>query len=79
MELKRTSEDLPVRMLRSALDGGQGAAQDVLALNGGAAIYVGGKANSLQDGVDAARKIIASSRALEVIEKMRLASHGKPV
>ena len=69
--------DDAVRMLRSALDGGQGAAQDVLALNGGAAIYVGGKANSLQEGVDAARRIIASSRALEVIEKMRLASQVK--
>ncbi|HSU91538.1 MAG TPA: anthranilate phosphoribosyltransferase, partial [Sporolactobacillaceae bacterium] len=66
-----------VRMLRSALDGGQGAAQDVLALNGGVAIYIGGKANSLKEGVDAARKIIASSRALEVIEKMRLASQAK--
>jgi anthranilate phosphoribosyltransferase len=69
--------DDAVRMLRSALDGGRGPAQDVLALNGGAAIYVGGKANSLQEGVDAARKIIASSRALEVIEKMHLASQVK--
>jgi len=69
--------DDAVRMLRSALDGGAGAAQDVLALNGGAAIYIGGKANSLKEGVDAARRIIASSRALEVIEKMRLASQAK--
>jgi anthranilate phosphoribosyltransferase len=69
--------DDAVRMLRTALDGGQGAAQDVLALNGGAAIYIGGKANSLKEGVDAARKIIASSGALEVIEKMRMASNTK--
>ena len=67
-----------VRMLRTALDGGQGAAQDVLALNGGAAIYVGGKANSLKEGVDAARQIIASSGALEIVYKMSVASHGKP-
>ena len=65
-----------VRMLRGALDGGIGPAQDVLALNGGAAIYIGGKANSLKEGVDAAREIIASRRALEVIEKLRLASNG---
>jgi len=69
--------DDAVRMLRSALDGGAGPAQDVLALNGGAAIYVGGKANSLKEGVDAARKIIASSRALAIIEKMRVASQAK--
>jgi len=70
--------DDAVRMLRSALDGGQGAAQDVLALNGGAAIYIGGKAKSLKEGVEAAREIIASSRALEIVYKMSVASHGKP-
>jgi anthranilate phosphoribosyltransferase len=70
--------DDAVRMLRTALDGGQGPAQDVLALNGGAAIYVGGKANSLKEGVDAARQIIASRRALEIVYKMSVASHGKP-
>jgi anthranilate phosphoribosyltransferase len=68
--------DDAVRTLRSALDGGTGPAQDVLALNGGAAIYLGGKASSLKDGVHAAREIIASRRALEVIEKLRVASNG---
>jgi anthranilate phosphoribosyltransferase len=68
--------DDAVRVLRDALDGGAGPAQDVLALNGGAAIYVGGKAASLKEGVDAAREIIASSRALEVLDKMRRASNG---
>ena len=68
--------DDAVRVLCGALDGGAGPAQDVLALNGGAAIYVGGKAASLKEGVDAAREIIASRRALEVIDKMRRASNG---
>jgi anthranilate phosphoribosyltransferase len=66
-----------VRMLRSALDGGAGPAQDVLALNGGAAIYVGGKAASIKAGVAMAREIIASRRALEVLEKLRRASLGE--
>ena len=69
--------DDAVRVLRGALDGGAGPAQDVLALNGGAAIYVGGKAASLKEGVDAAREIIASSRALEVLDKLRRASNGE--
>jgi anthranilate phosphoribosyltransferase len=68
--------DDAVRVLRGALDGGAGPAQDVLALNGGAAIYVGGKVTSLKQGVDMAREIIASSRALEVLDKMRRASNG---
>src|SRR5208282_5335598 len=69
--------DDAVRVLRGALDGGAGPAQDVLALNGGAAIYVGGKASSLKEGVEAARKIIASSGALAVLDKLRRASNGE--
>ncbi len=69
--------DDAVRVLRGSLDGGAGPAQDVLALNGGAAIYVGGRAASLKEGVDAAREIIASSSALEVLDKMRRASNGE--
>jgi anthranilate phosphoribosyltransferase len=71
-----TNLDDAVRVLRGALDGGAGPAQDVLALNGGAAIYVGGKAKTLKEGVDAAQEIIAKSRALEVLDKMRHASNG---
>ncbi len=62
-------------MLRAALANGRGPAQDVLALNGGAAIYVGGRASSLAEGVRMAREIIAAGRALEVVERMRRASH----
>ena len=75
LEIKDLSS--AVRMLRSALDGGRGPAQDVLALNGGAAIYLGGKADSLKAGVAAAREIIASRRALEVLEKLRRTSQGE--
>ena len=69
--------DDAVRVLHDALDGGAGPAQNVLALNGGAAIYVGGKTASLKEGVEAAREIIAKSRALEVLDKMRRASNGE--
>ncbi|HVN63491.1 MAG TPA: anthranilate phosphoribosyltransferase, partial [Candidatus Binataceae bacterium] len=51
--------DDAARILRTALDGGIGPAQDALALNGGAAIYIGGKADSLAAGISAARAIIA--------------------
>jgi anthranilate phosphoribosyltransferase len=67
-----------VEMLRRALAGGEGAARDVLALNGGAAIYIGGRAGSLKEGVALAREIIASGRALQTIEKLRRASLGDP-
>lgn len=63
-----------IRVLTGALAGGSGPSQDVLALNGGAAIYAGGKADSLKQGVAMARAVIASGRALEVVENMRRAS-----
>ena len=64
------------QILRSVLAGGQGAAQDVLALNAGAALYVGGKTESLHDGVVKARDIIAAGGAIAAIEKLAEASQA---
>jgi anthranilate phosphoribosyltransferase len=61
-------------ILCRALAGEPGPARDVLALNGGAAIYVGGAAGSLSDGVRSAREILEKGRALETVEKLRAAS-----
>jgi anthranilate phosphoribosyltransferase len=61
-------------VLRHTLAGDPGPAQDVLALNAGAAIYVGGSAATLAHGVALARAILASGRALETVDKMRNAS-----
>ena len=66
-------------LLRRTLGGDPGPAQNVLALNAGAAIYVGGRADTLLDGVSRAREILASGRALDTIERMRRASLGEPV
>lgn len=63
------------QMLRDTLAGDAGPAQDVIALNGGAAIYVGGGAATMADGVTIARRILESGRGLETIEKMRVASN----
>lgn len=62
-------------VLRRALAGDTGAAQDVLALNAGAAIYVGGGAASMAEGVKLAFATLAAGRALETIERMRLVSN----
>jgi anthranilate synthase/phosphoribosyltransferase len=63
-------------MLREALAGGDGPAQDVLALNAGVALYVADRADSIGRGIQLAREIITAGRALETIERMRRASHG---
>jgi len=62
-------------MLRQTLAGDAGPAQDVIALNAGAAIYAGGGAETIAGGVALARQILNSGRALETIEKMRLATN----
>lgn len=62
-------------MLSRTLAGEPGAAQDILALNAGAAIYVGGRAATLEQGVAAAREILAGGRALETLEKLRRTSN----
>jgi anthranilate phosphoribosyltransferase len=64
-------------MLCRTLASDPGPAQDVLALNAGAAIYVGAGAETLADGVALARRILASGRALDTIERMRRASLGE--
>jgi anthranilate phosphoribosyltransferase len=45
-----------------------------MSLNGGAAIYVGGQARSLAEGVEAARTILRQGLALKTLELMRAAS-----
>ncbi len=75
-ELTVQEPEQATEVLRRTLAGHKGAAQDVLALNAAAAIYVGGRAASLADGVAIAREILESGRALGVVERMRESSRG---
>ncbi|HYX78311.1 MAG TPA: anthranilate phosphoribosyltransferase, partial [Solirubrobacterales bacterium] len=52
------------------LDGEDGAARDVVALNAGAAILVGGKADHLASGIDQARDAIDSGTARQVLSRL---------
>jgi anthranilate phosphoribosyltransferase len=61
-------------LLQATLAGDPGPAADVLALNAGAAIYVGRGTKTLEEGVKRAREILASGGALEILEIMRAAS-----
>jgi len=63
-----------VEVLRRALAGEPGVANRVLALNAGAAIYLGGKASTLEAGVTRASAILAEGVAIETLERMRSAS-----
>ncbi len=68
-----------MELLRRTLSGDSGPARDVLALNAGAAIYAGNGAATLAEGVKQADAILRSGRALETIEKLRVASQQAAV
>jgi len=57
-------------VIRKALAGETGAAFDMVALNGGAAIYVAGKASSLAEGVDRARGVLGDGSAANALESL---------
>ena len=58
------------------LSGGQGPKTDIVLLNAGAAIYTGGKAESIADGIQAARQMIASGAAMKKLEEFRQLSNA---
>ena len=53
------------------LRGEYSAKYDAAVLNAGAALYLGGKADSVKDGIALARELIASGKALATLEKVR--------
>jgi anthranilate phosphoribosyltransferase len=56
--------------VRSVLGGAEGAALDVVLLNAGAAIYVGGGAGDLAAGIEVAREAVDSGAAAQVLERL---------
>lgn len=63
--------DEAVAMLLAALENRHAGAAAIVALNAGAAIYVAGRAASLNDGVTQAQRAIASLAARDVLERYR--------
>jgi len=63
-------------ILREVLAGAPGPARDIVLLNAGAAIYLGGKSRTLIDGVSAAERSIDSGRAFGKLESLVQASGG---
>ena len=68
--LKAHDADEAKAMLLAVLDNMHGAARDIVALNAGAAIYVGGMAQTLEAGVKKAIHAIASGEAKAKLEQL---------
>lgn len=65
-----------LRLVRAALAGEPGPAHDIVLLNAGAAIYAAGVADSLADGVEAARAAIEQRQATERLERLAALTQG---
>jgi anthranilate phosphoribosyltransferase len=57
-------------MILAVLDGQSGPARDIVLLNAGAAIYVAGVAQSLQDGIAKATQVIDNHSAHEKLKQL---------
>ena len=68
--LQGGSADENARIVRRILEGERGARRDVVLANAGAAIYVGGAAGSIREGVDRARRSIDRGEALQVLDDL---------
>jgi anthranilate phosphoribosyltransferase len=55
---------------RAVLEGERGARRDLVLLNAGAAIYVGGQAGSLAEGVERATEAVDEGAARELLERL---------
>lgn len=65
-----------VRIIQEAFDGKPGAVRDVILMNAAATIYVGQKADSLQEAFHMAAKAIDSGAVNQLIEKLRTVRHA---
>jgi anthranilate phosphoribosyltransferase len=55
---------------RAVLAGERGARRDLVLLNAGAAIYIGGAADSLSEGIEAAGRSVDSGAAAELLDRL---------
>ena len=58
------------QITRDILNGAQGHKRNAVLMNAGAALYIGGKAETFADGVNLAAEIIDSGKALATLEKL---------
>lgn len=57
------------RITLSLLQGSKGSKRNAVLMNAGAALYIGGKANSLQEGIQLAGELIDSGKALKTLQQ----------
>lgn len=69
-DLKGGTPKENAKITREILGGAKGHKRNAVLMNAGAALYIGGKAETLKDGIALAAKIIDSGKALETLDKL---------
>jgi anthranilate phosphoribosyltransferase len=75
-DIKADDADSSLKLIQQALDGKDGAAKNIIALNSGAAIYVSGMAKSLQAGINTALEILNGGSAHQKLDDFVRESTG---
>ena len=69
-DLKGGTPEENAAITRAILSGEKGPKRDAVLLNAGASLYIGGKADTMDDGIKLAAEILDSKKALDTLEKM---------
>ena len=69
-ELRGGTPQENARITRAILRGERGPKRNAVLLNAGAALYIGGKADSMKEGVALAAEIIDSGKAAAILERL---------
>ena len=78
-DLKGSTPEENAKITRAILSGQRGHKRNAVLLNAAAALYIGGKADSMKDGVALAEELIDSGRAAATLDKLIELSHGPEV
>ena len=69
-ELKGGTPEENAEITRAILRGEKGPMREAVLMNAGASLYIGGKAESMKEGVALAAEIIDSGKAMETLQKL---------
>lgn len=69
-DLKGGTPEENAEITKAILNGAKGHKRNAVLMNAGAALYIGGKADSFKDGIKLAGEIIDSGKAIETLNKM---------
>ena len=69
-ELKGGTPEENAKITLAILNGEKGPKRDAVLMNAGAALYIGGKADSMKDGIALAGELIDSGKAMKTLQKI---------